>query len=156
MQQNKRLALITCPQRSSLLHSLLLKITSTAMFNIMELDETVYSHLGLVSLVRCALISKRWNGAVTEFVWRTIPSEMWIYRWCCFRRLVLEVYLRYQDQQEQQQKRPLQERPLQDDRPSPAKKSRLLESSNTWSLSRFPSLSDLSAGWELSHNSCKD
>ncbi|KAG0341616.1 hypothetical protein BG000_008561 [Podila horticola] len=82
------------------------------MFGITELDEKVCFQLDCKSLVQCANVNKKWNAAVTPFIWRTIPEGIRHRNWRSFCHLVLEDFL-----QEQQQLRDQQQ-------PSLAKKSR--------------------------------
>ncbi|KAG0029077.1 hypothetical protein BGZ81_004159 [Podila clonocystis] len=73
------------------------------MFGMSELDEEVCLLLDRGSLLRCAQVNKKWNAAVTPFIWRTIPEEIWHSNWSSFCHLVLEDLLQEQQRLKEQQ-----------------------------------------------------
>ncbi|KAG0349761.1 hypothetical protein BG005_010711 [Podila minutissima] len=66
------------------------------MFSITELDEMMCRQLDRGSLVQCAKVNKKWNAAITPFIWRTIPEGIWHRNWRSFCYLVLEDFLQEQ------------------------------------------------------------
>ncbi|KAF9383078.1 hypothetical protein CPB97_006765 [Podila verticillata] len=80
------------------------------MFDVTELDEVVCLQLDRKSLLQCAKASKKWNAAVTPFLWRTIPKGIWADNWRSFCHLILEDFFQQQQLKEQQtlSKRPTQ------------------------------------------------
>ncbi|KAF9383079.1 hypothetical protein CPB97_006766 [Podila verticillata] len=79
------------------------------MFDITELDEIVFSHLDLNSLVQCAKVNKKWYKIIIPYVWHTIPKDT--QNLLTFCGLVLEDY--FQGQQN-----------LEEEQPPPAKKAK--------------------------------
>ncbi|KAG0078210.1 hypothetical protein BGZ93_005555 [Podila epicladia] len=76
------------------------------MFSITELNELMCRQLDRRSLVQCAKVNKKWSAAITPIIWHTIPEGIWHRNWRSFCHLVLEDFLKEQQNLKDSQKPP--------------------------------------------------